>query len=382
MYDARSAGSVPERGVLARDQGEVDAYNARGFPSPMHVSDFDFDLPEALIAQEPASDRGASRLMRLDRESGATTVGVMADIVGWLQPGDLLVVNDTRVFPARLLGHRLPGGGRIECLLIREVEPQVWEALVHPGQRIKAGTRFVVEGDGGAIDGEVLARDGFGRRTVRLVPRDGRPLDEVIEAIGHVPLPPYIHRADRPEDRERYQTVYSRVRGSVAAPTAGLHFTPDLLSRLEARGVERVSITHHVGYGTFKPVRVEEVEAHTVDAETYAIEHDVADAINRARDDGRRVVVVGTTTTRALESAVRAGDGRVRPGRATTELFIHPGFEFRVVQALVTNFHVPRSSLLFLVCAFAGREHVLAAYRRAIVEGFRFYSYGDAMLIG
>jgi S-adenosylmethionine:tRNA ribosyltransferase-isomerase len=347
----------------------------------MHVSDFDFDLPEALIAQEPPKDRGASRLMRLDRRTGATTVGVMADIVQWLQPGDLLVVNDTRVFPARLLGHRLPGGGRIECLLIREVEPLVWEALVHPGQRIKAGTRFVLEGEGGAIDGEVLARDGFGRRTVRLSPRDTRPLDEVIEAIGHMPLPPYIHRPDRPEDRERYQTVFSRVRGSVAAPTAGLHFTPDLLAQLDARGVERVSITHHVGYGTFKPVRVDEIEAHTVDAETYSIEADVADAINRARVEGRRIVVVGTTTTRALESAVRAGDGVVRPGRATTELYIYPGFEFRLVQALVTNFHVPRSSLLFLVCAFAGREHVLAAYQRAIAEGFRFYSYGDAMLI-
>jgi S-adenosylmethionine:tRNA ribosyltransferase-isomerase len=196
-----------------------------------------------------------------------------------------------------------------------------------------------------------------------------------------MPLPPYIHRPDRPEDRERYQTVFSRVRGSVAAPTAGLHFTPDLLAQLDARGVERVSITHHVGYGTFKPVRVDEIEAHTVDAETYSIEADVADAINRARVEGRRIVVVGTTTTRALESAVRAGDGVVRPGRATTELYIYPGFEFRIVQALVTNFHVPRSSLLFLVCAFAGREHVMAAYQRAIVEGFRFYSYGDAMLI-
>ena len=348
---------------------------------PMRVADFDFDLPDELVAQEPPAQRGASRLMRLDRWTGATAVGAMRDIVGWLRPGDLLVVNDTRVFPARLLGHRLPGGGRIECLLIREVESSVWEALVHPGQRIKAGTRFVLEGESGSIDGEVLARDGFGRRTVRLTPRDARPLDEVIEAIGHMPLPPYIHRPDRPEDRERYQTVFSRVRGSVAAPTAGLHFTPELLAQLEARGIERVSVTHHVGYGTFKPVRVDEVEAHTVDAETYSIEPGVADAINRARGEGRRIVVVGTTTTRALESAVRAGDGLVRPGRATTDLYIHPGFEFRIVQALVTNFHVPRSSLLFLVCAFAGREHVLAAYQRAIAEGFRFYSYGDAMLI-
>ena len=347
----------------------------------MRVSDFDFDLPAELIAQEPPPERGQSRLMRLDRTTGATSAGVIGDLAHWLRPGDLLVVNDARVFPARLLGHRLPGGGRIECLLIREVEPLVWEALVHPGQRVRAGTRFVLEGAGGAIGGEVLARDEFGRRTVRLVPRDARPLDEVIEAIGHMPLPPYIHRADRPQDHDRYQTVFNRVRGSVAAPTAGLHFTPALLAALETRGVERVSITHHVGYGTFKPVRVDEVEAHRVDAETYSIEPGAAAAINRARADGRRVVVVGTTTTRALESAVRAGDGVVRPGRATTELFIYPGVDFRIVQALITNFHVPRSSLLFLVCAFAGREHVLAAYQRAIAEGFRFYSYGDAMLI-
>ncbi len=347
----------------------------------MRVADFDFDLPAELIAQEPPPERGQSRLMRLDRATGETSMGVMGDLGHWLRGGDVLVVNDTRVFPARLLGHRLPGGGRIECLLIREVEPLVWEALVHPGQRVKAGSRFVLEGAGGCIDGEVLARDGFGRRTVRLVPCDERPLDEVIEAIGHMPLPPYIHRADRPEDQERYQTVFNRVHGSVAAPTAGLHFTPALLAEIEARGVERVSITHHVGYGTFKPVRVDEVEAHHVDAETYSIEPGAAEAIDRARTDGRRVVVVGTTTTRALESAVRAGNGTVRPGRAATELFIHPGFEFRVVQALITNFHVPRSSLLFLVCAFGGREHVLAAYRRAIAERFRFYSYGDAMLI-
>lgn len=347
----------------------------------MRVTDFDFDLPAELIAQEPPPERGQSRLMRLDRASGQTSAGVISDLTHWLRPGDVLVVNDTRVFPARLLGHRLPGGGRIECLLIREVEPMVWEALVHPGQRVRSGARFVLEGAGGIIDGEVLARDGFGRRTVRLVPRDARPLDEVIESIGHMPLPPYIHRADRPDDHERYQTVFSRVRGSVAAPTAGLHFTPELLTHLEARGVERVSITHHVGYGTFKPVRVNDVEAHHVDAETYSIDTEAAEAINRARADGRRVVVVGTTTTRALESAVRAGAGVVLPGRATTELFIYPGFEFRVVQALVTNFHVPRSSLLFLVCAFGGRDHVLAAYQRAIAEGFRFYSYGDAMLI-
>jgi S-adenosylmethionine:tRNA ribosyltransferase-isomerase len=346
------------------------------------VSEFDFDLPEALIAQEPRSVRGTSRLMRLDRTTGETTLGTMSDLPGWLRPDDVLVVNDTRVFPARLLGRRLPGGGRLECLLIRRLDDGCWEALVHPGQRLKEGSRFVCEGAGGALDGEVLGRHHHGRRTVRLVSRDERTVDEVVEAIGHMPLPPYIRRGDVPADRERYQTVFATTSGSVAAPTAGLHFTPDLLRACEHRGVSLVRITHHVGYGTFKPVRVDRVEDHTVDAETYSIEADAARVLNAARAGGRRIVVVGTTTTRALESAVRAGEGRIVPGRATTELYIHPGFEFQVVGALITNFHVPRSSLLFLVCAFAGRERVLAAYRRAIAEGFRFYSYGDAMFIG
>ena len=347
----------------------------------MDVSEFDFDLPEALIAQEPRSVRGTSRLMRLDRTTGETTLGTMSDLPGWLRPTDVLVVNDTRVFPARLLGQRLPGGGRLECLLIRRLDDGHWEALVHPGQRLKEGSRFVCEGAGGAIDGEVLGRHHHGRRTVRLTSRDQRTVDEVVEAIGHMPLPPYIRRGDVPADRERYQTVFATATGSVAAPTAGLHFTPDLLTACERRGVSLVRVTHHVGYGTFKPVRVDRVEDHSVDAETYAIEPDAARVLDAARAAGRRIVVVGTTTTRALESAVRAGAGRFVPGRATTELYIHPGFEFQVVGALLTNFHVPRSSLLFLVCAFAGRERVLAAYRRAIAEGLRFYSYGDAMFI-
>jgi S-adenosylmethionine:tRNA ribosyltransferase-isomerase len=347
----------------------------------MDVADFDFELPDALIAQQPPAVRGESRLMRLDHATGETTVGVMADLAGWLRPGDLLVVNDTRVFPARLLGHRLPGGGRLECLLIRRSDEERWEALVHPGQRLKEGTRFVCEGPAGALDGEILGRHHHGRRTVRLQSRDARHVDEVIEAIGHMPLPPYIRRGDQPEDRDRYQTIFSRTSGSVAAPTAGLHFTPALVEACARRGVERVSLTHHVGYGTFKPVRTEAVEAHTVDAETYTIEPEAAAAIEAARHAGRRVVAVGTTTTRALESAIRVGEGAIQPGRASTDLYIYPGFDFRVVRALVTNFHVPRSSLLFLVCAFAGRDHVLQAYQRAVAEGFRFYSYGDAMFI-
>lgn len=351
----------------------------------MRVSDFDFDLPDDRIAQEPPAERGSSRLMRLDRRTGATETGVMRDLAAWLRPDDVLVVNDTRVFPARLLGHRRPGGGRIECLLTRVVDAEagVWEALVHPGQRVKPGTTFVCEGEAGdevTIEGEVVGRGDRGRRTVRLVAH-GAALDEAIERIGHMPLPPYIRRADRPSDRERYQTVFSRTRGSVAAPTAGLHFTPALLEAIAARGVTRVTVTHHVGYGTFKPVRVDEVEQHVVDPETYSIDEQAASALTQALADGRRIVAVGTTTTRALESAVRAGEGTIRAGRATTDLYLYPGVEFRAVGALVTNFHVPRSSLLILVCAFAGREHVLAAYRRAIAEGFRFYSYGDAMFI-
>lgn len=354
-------------------------------PGPMQVSDFDFDLPDELVAQEPPAERGASRLMRLDRVTGVTTLGMVADLARWLRPDDLLVVNDTRVFPARLLGRRLPGGGRIECLLIRALDETAteWEALVHPGARVRPGTTFVCDDLEGrlAIEGEVRDRGGPGRRIVRLRAPADADVTAAIERAGHMPLPPYIKRPDRAADRERYQTVFSRTRGSVAAPTAGLHFTPALLEAIAARGVTRVSVTHHVGYGTFKPVRADLVEDHTVDAETYAIEPAVAAQLTDALAAGRRIVAVGTTTTRALESAVRAGRGTFAAGRATTDLFLYPGVEFRAVGALVTNFHVPRSSLLFLVSAFAGRERILGAYARAVAERFRFYSYGDAMLI-
>jgi S-adenosylmethionine:tRNA ribosyltransferase-isomerase len=252
---------------------------------------------------------------------------------------------------------------------------------MHPGQKLKPGACVVFEGAAGILHGEVLERRYFGRRVIRLWTDDGTSVDERIDALGHVPLPPYIHRADRPEDRERYQTVYARSRGSVAAPTAGLHFTADILAALATRGVERVSITLHVGYGTFKPVRTETVEEHVVDPEWYEIAPAAAGAINTALDRGRRIVVVGTTTTRALESAAIAGHGRVQPGAAMADIFIHPGFRFQVTGALMTNFHLPRSSLLMLVAAFAGREFVLEAYREAIPRGYRFYSYGDAMLI-
>jgi S-adenosylmethionine:tRNA ribosyltransferase-isomerase len=269
----------------------------------------------------------------------------------------------------------------VECLLLEAGEGDTWQCLVHPGQKLKPGSRVRFERAGRAIEGEVLARHFHGRRSVRLWTPDKSSMAEAIDAIGHVPLPPYVRRPDEEADRERYQTVFARARGSVAAPTAGLHFTPELLTTLEARGVECVAITLHVGYGTFKPVRVEEVAEHTVDAERYEISETVAARINRQLDEGRRVVAVGTTTTRALETAARAGGGRVAAGAGESTLFIYPGFPFRVVGALVTNFHLPRSSLLMLVAAFAGRERVLEAYRMAVRERFRFYSYGDAMVI-
>ena len=355
----------------------------------MQVSDFDFGLPPALIAQEPAR-RGESRLLTMDRASGATRHLGVADLPSVLRPGDLLVVNDTRVFAARLLGHRVPSGGAVECLLLGAAVERgddgssVYDALVHPGQKLKPGARMRFEGAAGHVHGEVLARHFFGRRRVRLVagaPGDSGDLDALIDAIGHVPLPPYIRRGDLAADRETYQTVYARERGSVAAPTAGLHFTPRLLDAIAERGVERAAVTLHVGYGTFKPVRVEAVEDHAVDPEPYEIAPPAADAIARARREGRRVIAVGTTTTRALEDAALRGEGTVQAGQAQATVFISPGFNFQVVDGLMTNFHLPRSSLLMLVSAFAGRERVLAAYTEAVRLGYRFYSYGDAMVI-
>ena len=257
----------------------------------------------------------------------------------------------------------------------------VWDALMHPGQKLKPGAVIRFEGDAGVLMGEVLARRFQGRRTIRLWSESGASVMALVDAIGHVPLPPYIRREDTAADGERYQTVYARVRGSVAAPTAGLHFTESLLEELCPRGVERVPITLHVGYGTFKPVKVDRVEDHVVDPEIYEIAESAAEAIGRARADGRRVIAVGTTTTRALEDAARRGNGVVRPGPAAADIFIYPGFEFQVVSGMLTNFHLPKSSLLMLVSAFAGRERVLNAYAAAVAERYRFYSYGDAMLI-
>lgn len=375
----------------------------------MDVRDFDFDLPPELIAQEPTPERVAARLLHLDRASGGITHTVVSALPRLLRPGDVVVVNNTRVFPARLMGHRVPSGGAVECLLVRRIpdieaphehaaaadfrreirtagadrfnrNSEYWEALVHPGQKLKPGARMIFEG-ASALHGEILERHFFGRRTIRLWTEGNVTVEQAVDAIGHVPLPPYIRRDDRAEDRERYQTMFARERGSVAAPTAGLHFTRDLVSALADRRVEVVELTLHVGYGTFQPVRVDRVEDHRLEAERYEIGGSAAAAINRALESGRRIVAVGTTTTRTLETVARENSGRILPGSGTTDLFIYPGFEFRVVQGLMTNFHLPRSSLVMLVSAFAGRDHVMAAYKAAIAERYRFYSYGDAMLI-
>jgi len=376
----------------------------------MLADDFDFSLPPDLIAQH-AAPRGESRLLALDRATGAIHHATIQALPAFLRAGDLVVLNNTRVFAARLLGHRVPSGGAVECLLLSspphpgtEAPSAPWhrehpgtvapshlgtvtlDALMHPGQKLKPGALVRFEGEVGVLMGEVLARRFQGRRTIRLWSESGRSVAELIDALGHVPLPPYITRPDTAEDRERYQTVFARMRGSVAAPTAGLHFTPALLGRLRAQGVELAEITLHVGYGTFKPIKVERVEEHVVDPEPYSIDADAAHRIARAHAEGRRVIAVGTTTTRALEDAARraagAGDGPVvREGSASAEIFIYPGFEFRVVTGLLTNFHLPKSSLLLLVSAFAGPEHVLNAYREAVARRYRFYSYGDAMVI-
>jgi S-adenosylmethionine:tRNA ribosyltransferase-isomerase len=354
----------------------------------VNVSEFDFDLPESLIAQE-AAERGRSRLLVLRRDTGAVEHAVFTELGRFLRAGDLLVLNDTRVFPARLIGRRDPSGGEVECLLMGRGRPldgaepnaEEWDALVHPGQKLKPGARMVFEGAGEALHGEVLARRFQGRRTVRLWTGDPGGVAAAVDRIGHVPLPPYIKRDDVPADRERYQTVYAAARGSIAAPTAGLHFTPAQLASLRHAGVEQTTVTLHVGYGTFKPVRVERVEDHEVDPEAYFVTPAAAGALTLARREGRRIVAVGTTTVRVLESLDVSAAGDVRPGAGDTALFIRPGHEFRLVDALVTNFHLPKSSLLMLVAAFAGRERVLDVYRQAVAHGYRFYSYGDAMLI-
>lgn len=373
----------------------------------MLVSDFDYALPPERIAQKPLPERSGSRLLHLQRETGAWRDGRFEEFPDLLRPDDLLVVNNSRVFPARLYGRR--GGQRaqpvsphnpaakeflqgvVEVLLTRQLsaEPNQWECLVRPGKKIGVGEHLYF-GDAGELEAEVLWRGEFGERQIRF-----RPVPDFfqrLERIGHIPLPPYIARADESDDRERYQTVYAQDRGSVAAPTAGLHFTPEILSRIRQRGIEVAEVTLHVGLGTFQPVRVENIEEHKLHGEWYSIAEPAAAALNRARSEGRRVVAVGTTSVRTLEFAARefaaqefaaqaAGDGPIQAGSGEANLFIAPGYGFRVVGAMLTNFHLPQSTLLMLVCAFGGRESVLRAYQHAVEAQYRFYSYGDCMFV-
>jgi S-adenosylmethionine:tRNA ribosyltransferase-isomerase len=343
----------------------------------MDVSLFDYDLPPSLIAQEPVEPRDASRLLVLHRARGAWEDRRFSDLTGLVTAGDCLILNESRVIPARLLG-TLAGGQPAELLLFREVSPERWSALARPGRHCRVGARIVLAE--GAAQATVVAEGERGTRLVSI--KAPWPVRELVERHGLPPLPPYIerHRSPKAEDRERYQTVYAREDGSVAAPTAGLHFTDAMLSRLAAAGAETHVLTLHVGPGTFRPIRAGEVEAHALDPERVTIPAETAAAVRRAKAEGRRVIAVGTTTTRALEWWAASG-GAPGPIEGEADLFIRPGHRFAAVDALITNFHLPRSSLLVLVAALAGRELVLAAYRHAVESGYRFYSYGDAMLI-
>ena len=360
----------------------------------MLLDEFNYPLSAELIAQRPLAERDASRMMVVDRASAGFEDRVFRELPQILKPGDLLVFNNTRVFPARLLGRRRgvtaqtigknnPAArehlsAEIEVLLTRQESENTWQALVRPGRKVRTGE--LIEFGGGRLEGEVLGRGLYGIRRIRLTARAGT-LDDAIDRLGHTPLPPYIRRPDEPADRAAYQTVYAKVRGAVAAPTAGFHFTERVLEELRARGVETSEITLHVGLGTFQPVRAERVEDHKMESERFEISDLAASAVNRALDEGRRVIAVGTTSVRTLEHVAREHGGRIVPGRGETRLFIYPGFEFKVTRALLTNFHLPRSTLLLLVCAFAGRELTLRAYRHATFERYRFYSYGDCMLL-
>jgi len=344
------------------------------------VSDFNFHLPEELIAQEPLADRSASLLLHLNRSSDSLLDRPFSEFPEILRSDDLVVFNNTRVFPARLYGQRASAAaGKIEVLLTRQLstEPNEWQCLVRPGRKIAVGDRLFF-GASHELQAVVTDRGAYGERTIRFdtVPDFFR----LIEQLGHVPLPPYISREDRPADRERYQTVFARERGSVAAPTAGLHFTPEILARIRERGIETAEITLHVGLGTFQPVRVERVEDHQIHREAYSITPETAEAIDRAHSASRRIVAIGTTTVRALEHAASQSP-EIQPGWAEADIFIHPGYVFKVVGALLTNFHLPQSTLLMLVCAFAGQDRVLAAYRHAVENRYRFYSYGDCMFL-
>ena len=339
----------------------------------MKTDDFDYHLPEELIAQTPVEPRDHSRLMVLDRASGNLEHRRFYDLPDYLRPGDVLVFNDSRVIPARLYATRASGGSA-ELLLLRRLEPGRWHALVKPGRGMRQGDTFEASRDGRRITGEVVEVHEDGSRTVEL---SG---EEHLDVLGAVPLPPYIH--EPLADPERYQTVYAKTRGSVAAPTAGLHFTPQLLDKLRSQGVETVFVTLHVGLGTFRPVTVDDAESHKMHPEYWELSHDAAEAIGKAKAEGRRVISIGTTAVRLMEQAAAVSvDRKVSPGSGWADIFIYPGYRFQLVDALVTNFHLPKSTLLMLTSALTGRDRLLSAYQEAASQGYRFYSFGDAMLI-
>ena len=342
--------------------------------SELLKSDFYFELPQELIAQDPLEERSSSRLLALDKRTGAVSHHVFREVGDFLRPGDCLVLNDTKVIPARLLGEREGTGAHVEVLLLKRRSGDVWETLVRPGKKCRPGTRLTF-GDG-LLKAEILDTVEEGNRLVRF---DYEGIfEEVLDRLGEMPLPPYI--THKLQDRNRYQTVYAKHEGSAAAPTAGLHFTKELLGRLEGKGIGIAYVTLHVGLGTFRPVKEENVLEHHMHTEHYQVSREAADTINRTKAQGGRIVCVGTTSCRTLESAA-GEDGLVRPCSGDTDIFIYPGYRFRVLDALITNFHLPESTLIMLVSALAGREHVLAAYEEAVRERYRFFSFGDAMLI-
>ncbi|MCR4750679.1 MAG: tRNA preQ1(34) S-adenosylmethionine ribosyltransferase-isomerase QueA, partial [Eubacterium sp.] len=339
------------------------------------TSDFSFELPKELIAQDPLEDRSSSRLLCLDRNTGAIKHDVFRNITAYLKKGDCLVLNDTKVIPARLYGTKADTGAAVEILLLKRREADVWETLVRPGKKCRPGARLIF-GDESLLQGEILTVLEDGNRLIRFSYTG--IFEEILDRLGEMPLPPYI--THKLQDRNRYQTVYAKHEGSAAAPTAGLHFTETLLQKIRAVGVEIVPVTLHVGLGTFRPVKVDDVEAHHMHSEYYQITAEAADRINKARENGGRIICVGTTSCRTLESAADE-DGRLRESSGWTDIFIYPGYRFRIMDALITNFHLPESTLLMLVSAFAGKERILAAYEEAVRNRYRFFSFGDAMFI-
>ena len=340
----------------------------------MDVKDFDYELPEELIAQDPLADRSSSRLMHLDKKTGEITHTDFKHVIDYLNPGDCLVINDTKVIPARLIGAKEETGAKIEVLLLKRGAGDVWETLVKPGRKAKPGTRISF-GDG-LLVGEVVDIVDEGNRLIRF--EYAGIFEEILDQLGQMPLPPYI--THQLKDKDRYNTVYAEHSGSAAAPTAGLHFTPELLEEITGKGVDIARVTLHVGLGTFRPVKVDDVENHHMHSEFYMIDEEAAEKINRAKESGNRVICVGTTSCRTVESAADEA-GRLKACSGWTEIFIYPGYRFKILDALITNFHLPESTLIMLVSALAGKEHVLAAYEEAVRERYRFFSFGDAMFI-